>query len=685
MADILLFEIGTEEIPARFLPKINLQLQELTENKLKNLNIPYEKITIYSTPRRMAIMATGLPARQPDSMVEAKGPSLKIAKDATGEFSKAAQGFAKSQNIELAELVERDGYIYAIKQIHGQAVVDLLPIILKEIINSINFPKNMRWGNHETRFVRPIHWLLALLNDTVIPVEITDIHSDRFTYGHRFLSNGKLTIAHANEYVEVLRNHFVIVDQTERKTNIVEQIKAVAIANKAEVHIDEELLEEVVYLVEYPTALCGSFDEEFLKLPKEAVITPMKEHQRYFPLFNEQAKLMPKFITVRNGDDKNLAEIAHGNERVLRARLSDANFFFSEDRKKPLEQRVEKLKTVVFQDGLGSMYDKVQRISSLAVEFAKLAGYSELELVAKTAYLAKADLVTGMVYEFTELQGIMGREYAKLEKQHELVYEGIFEHYLPRFAGDVLPQTPTGLFVGLADKIDNIVATFSRGLIPTGSQDPYALRRQALGIVNILATSSYTLSLDQIVAAACRALAIEGDKRIELTNKLQDFFTLRIKNMLTEQGLKYDLVDAILAMRLMDVQDIAKRALAIKQFAQTENFAPTVQAFVRISNLSKDVSVASLVDESLLNEESEKSLYEAFAKQKDLIATNMNSADYFKALELIADLVPAINGFFEKVMVMDKNESIKNNRLAMLVNIRECVLQIVDFTKIVLG
>lgn len=685
MNDLLLLEIGTEEIPARFLPNINNQIQELAEAKLKTNNIPYNSLKVYSTPRRMTLLVDGLAAHQPDSMLEAKGPALNIAKTADGEYSKAAQGFARSQKVELTDLIERDGYIYASKKLIGRPVVELLPDMLSEIIHALNFPKNMRWGHYETRFVRPIHWIVALLNDQIIPVEITDIHSSNFTYGHRFLSEGKIVLAHANEYTKKLREHFVIVDQDERKNIIVEQIKATAVANNATPKIDEELLEEVIYLVEYPTALCGKFDEEFLALPKEAVITPMKEHQRYFPLFDDKGNLLPKFITVRNGNDKNLDVIAHGNARVLRARLSDANFFFTEDRKIKLAVRLEKLKTVVFQDGLGTMYNKVERIQDLAVKFAQIAGYTDLDIVKHTAHLAKADLATGMVYEFTELQGIMGREYAKLEGEPELVYEGIFEHYLPRFAGDMLPSTPTGIFVGLADKIDNIVATFSRGLIPTGSQDPYALRRQALGIVNILANSEYNLSLDKVLVAGCEALNITGEKQTALVKQISEFFNLRVKNMLVEQGLRYDLVDAILAMQLTDMKDVLARARAIKEFAQTDEFAATVQAFVRVSNLSKSVAQADAIKPELLVEDAEKELYKAFEQSQSKINAAMQQAQYLEALQEIAKLVPAINYFFEKVMVMDKDENIKNNRLALLVNIRECVLKIVDFTKVVVG
>lgn len=684
--DTLLLEIGTEEIPARFLPKINIQLAELVAKKFADKKIPYDTVKVYSTPRRLAFLLTGLAKQQPDNMLEAKGPALKIAKTPEGEYSKAAQGFARSQGVDLADLVEKDGYIYAVKKLLGQNVQDLLPELLLEIIQELNFPKNMRWANYDIRFVRPIHWLVALLNEQVIPLTIAEVSSGNFTYGHRFLSAGKITLKHAQDYVETLRAEHVIVDPDEREAMIVEQIKTIAQQNQATAKIDEELLEEVVYLVEYPTALCGHFDPEFLVLPKEAIITPMKEHQRYFPLFSEKTgELMPMFITVRNGNDYNLAVIAHGNARVLRARLSDASFFFNEDRKQKLEIRLQKLKNVVFQDGLGSMYDKVERIEKLAVRFAQMVDYQDLAIVKHTAHLAKADLVTGMVCEFTELQGIMGREYAKLEGEAPLVYEGIFEHYLPRFAGDILPSTATGIFVGLADKIDNIVATFSRGLIPTGSQDPYALRRQALGIVNVLANSTYKLPLDKIIMAACETLNISGQEQQDLTAKLQEFFTLRVKNLLIEQGLRYDLVDAILAMQLMDMQDTLKRAKAIKEFAVSQEFVSTVQAFVRVANLTKNVAQAGVVREEKLLEAAEIELCKQFNQQKTAIEAAITEGEYLVALQVINKLVEPINYFFEKVMVMDKDEEIKNNRLALLVNIRELVLKIVDFTKVVLG
>lgn len=685
MLDTLLLEIGTEEIPARFLPKINEQLAKLAQDKLAALNIAHQQIKVYSTPRRMALIINELAQMQPDSKQEAKGPALKIALTEAGEYSKAALGFARSQGVEPQELIQKDGYIYACKTIIGQKVQDLLPQILTDIITSLHFPKNMRWADYELRFVRPIHWLVALLGDKVIDLEITDIKSSNFTYGHRFLSSGKIIIDNAANYQETLRKASVIVDQQEREQLIRAQIKELAETNKAVAKIDEELLEEVIYLVEYPTALCGYFAEEFLSLPKEAIITPMKEHQRYFPLFSNEGQLLPMFITVRNGNAHNLAVVSHGNERVLKARLSDAAFFFNEDRKIKLQDRLEKLKTVVFQDGLGSMYDKVQRIKTLSSAFAKLAGYTEIAALERTATLAKADLVTGMVCEFTELQGVMGREYAKLEGEAPEVYDGIFEHYLPRFADDMLPTLPTGIFVGLADKLDNIVATFSRGLIPTGSQDPYALRRQALGVVNILAKAEYKLPLDRLIMITCDTLGIVGDVQKELFTKIMDFFTLRIKNMLTESGLRYDLVDSILSMQLVDMPDVAARALAIKEFAKSDKFILTAQAFTRVANLSKSVTEQAPINAAYLSVPAEIELYKVFSEKQELIQGCMDVGRYLEALNMIASLVEPVNLFFDNVMVMDKDDNIRNNRLALLVQIRELVLKVVDFSKVVIA
>lgn len=676
----LLFEIGLEEIPAKFMPNLLKQLSKLVQDKFTMARIPFKNVTVYGTPRRLAFIVTDIPEMQESSVIESKGPSMQIAFK-NGLPSKAAEGFARGQNVAVEDLVERDGYIYAVKNLQGEACAKLLPAILNELMLSINFPKNMRWGDNDLKFVRPIHWLVALLDTQILPLSIVDIHSSNFTFGHRFLSKGKIIINNPEEYITKLNENFVIVHQDERRDLIRKQIIELAQKEGGRADIDEELLEEVTYLVEYPTALCGKFSEEFLALPPEALITPMREHQRYFPLFSAEGKLLAKFITVRNGNSHCLENVIHGNERVLRARLSDAEFFFNEDCKTPLESKIEKLKTVVFQDGLGTLHDKVERIEKLAVSLAELAKVPVTADLKRTARLAKADLTTGMVCEFTELQGIMGREYARLSKETELVSEGIFEHYLPRFAGDALPKTVTGIFVGLADKFDNIVATFSRGLIPSGSQDPYALRRQALGIVNILISAGYDLSLTACIAKTYEALNISLDKQAKLSADLHDFFKLRIKNVLTEQGLRYDLIDALLALDNDRPVDLFARATAIKTFAEHEKFVLAVQAFTRIANICKDIPVKT-IDEELFVHDSEKLLYKRLQEVESKTKNFWQDKNYLSILEQVADLAEPINDFFANVMVMDKNEAIKENRLALLTAIKYFSNKIINLSKI---
>lgn len=686
MEQKLLFEIGTEEIPAKFMPGILEQLKNLTETKLKELRIPFATVTVFGTPRRMTFIADGVAATQANSVVESKGPSVKIAFDKDGLPSKAAQGFARGQGIGVEELEVRGEYIYAVKQLTGQAVADLAPALMLDILESLSFPKNMRWADHDFRFVRPIRWLVALFGDKVIPLEITGVKSGNKTIGHRFLSAGAIEVPNAAAYEKVLRDNFVIVNQDERRTLIREQVVALAKAEGGMAEIDEDLLEEVVYLVEYPTALCGHFDEKFLALPKEAIITPMREHQRYFPVLTAEGKLLAKFITVRNGGKECLEVVAHGNERVLRARLSDAEFFFNEDRKLRLEDRLEKLKTVVFQEGLGNIYDKSQRLADLAMTLkSELNAEVDDDALKRTALLAKTDLVTGMVCEFTELQGVMGREYALLDGEKPEVARGIFEHYLPRFAGDELPKNTLGRLVGVADKLDNIVATFSRGLVPTGSQDPYALRRQAIGIINILLDANYHLSLVKIIYAALHLLNIPTNRNAELLPQLQDFFLQRIKNMMSDQGIRYDVIDAVLSDKTDDdIVDLFARAKALAAYVETPAAAESVQAFTRVVNLCKKTEEEALIKESLFAEPAEKELYEVIKRLQKETLPAMIAYDYASVLKMINEVADPVNRFFETVMVMDKDENVKNNRLALLVQVKETASMVGDLSAIVL-
>ena len=686
MEQKLLFEIGTEEIPAKFMPGILEQLKSLAEKKLQELRVPFASVTVFGTPRRMTFIADGVEETQASTVVESKGPSVKIAFGPDGAASKAAQGFARGQGIAVEDLIVRDEYVYAVKQLTGQAVIDLLPAFLVDIVESLSFPKNMRWADHDFRFVRPIRWLVALLDNKIIPIEITGVKSGRNTIGHRFLSKGEVEIASAGDYEKVLREHFVLVDQDERRTMIRQQVEELAQKEGGIAEIDEDLLEEVVYLVEYPTALCGHFDDKFLTLPKETVITPMREHQRYFPVLTADGKLLAKFITVRNGNSEGLDIVAHGNERVLRARLSDAEFFFNEDRKIKLEERLEKLKTVVFQEGLGNIYDKSVRLADIAMTLKKSLNVKvDEDILQRTALLSKTDLVTGMVCEFTELQGVMGREYALLDGEEPEVAQGIFEHYLPRFAGDELPTTDIGRLVGIADKLDNIAATFSRGLIPTGSQDPYALRRQAIGIINILVDGNYHLPLLKTISAVLGLLNVPSAKNGELLAQLQEFFVQRVKNMMGDQGIRYDVIDAILNEKANDdIVDLFVRAKALAEYVETSEAAESIQAFTRVVNLCKKAEGETIIKKSLFVEPAEKELYEVVCRlQKETIPA-LVAYNYADVLKLINEVSAPVNKFFDTVMVMDKDENVKNNRLALLVQVKETASMVGDLSAIVL-
>lgn len=712
----LLFEIGTEEIPAKFMPGILKQLKELAAAKMQELRIPFEDITVYGTPRRMAFIAGGVAETQADVVVEAKGPSVKIAY-VSGAPSKAAQGFARGQGVDVKDLVVRDNYVYAVKHLAGQPVVELLPGLLMDILTSLSFPKTMRWADYEFRFVRPIRWMVALFGDQIIPVEICGVKSGKFSMGHRFMQQslkaaaesqgllsaalskvgnkvysalagvkGAVEIPSAGDYKKVMYDNFVMVDQDERRALILQQIKDLAAQNGGEAEINEDLLEEVNYLVEWPTALCGKFEEKFLSLPKECIITPMREHQRYFPVLDEDGNLLNKFITVRNGGSEHLDIVTHGNERVLRARLSDAEFFFNEDRATKLEDRLEKLKTVSFQEGLGNMYDKSERLVKMAemLRFAINTPVDEEEL-RRCSLLCKTDLVTGMVIEFTELQGVMGREYALLDGEKPEVATGIFEHYLPRFAGDALPATTIGRIVGLGDKLDNICATFSRGLAPTGSQDPYALRRQALGVINILLDANYHISLAKIIAGTLYLLDIKPEETGKLVPQIMEFFKQRLRNLLMDQGIRYDVIDAVFAdKRNDDMVDLAVRCKALAAYVEAGNAEPLVQVSVRVSNLCKKIEKEVAISGALFKDESENKLHEVVAAVSKEIIPEIVLYDYAAVLKAGEKVIEPVNTFFDNVMVMDEDENVKNNRLAMLEEVRGIVNAVGDLSLLVL-
>ena len=666
MAKDLLFEIGAEEIPAGFMPNILGQLKQLAETKLNDAHLPFESIATYGTPRRLALIVKGLADTSAEISERHKGPSASIAYDADGNATKAAIGFARGKGLDVADLVVEDGYIYAETKTAGVPAKDIVTDMLPQLITGLNFPKSMHWGNLDAKFVRPVRWLVALLDEEVIPVEFATVKSGNVTRGHRFLGADEITIKNAASYVDTLKENFVMVDQDARRELISKQLHDMAASKNASIVWDDDLLEEINYLVEWPTALCGGFEESYLALPDAAIITPMKDHQRYFPLVGQDGKLLPMFLTVRNGSDHSIEVVQAGNERVLRARLDDAKFFFNEDRKKPLIDRQDGLTKIVFQEGLGNLADKTERLLKLGRVFGEECGLHEDAAVVleRATELAKTDLTTGMVTEFTELQGVMGKEYALLDGESPEVAEAIFEQYLPRFAGDVLPQTEAGKVLSIIDKVDNIVATFSRGLIPTGSQDPYALRRQTIGILNILLGSEWNISLRPIFKASMELLNVASDKQEELLNQVEEFFTLRLKNIFLDREVPHHVIDLLLSNNELSVADAEGLVNALLANRIDEN-VELVQAYTRMYNLVKDVEYTG-VNSDLLKEDAEKALFEATSKASEASLAAWEAGDYAAVVAVPATLVPTINQFFEDVMVMDKDEAIKANRLQLV-------------------
>ena len=666
MAKDLLFEIGAEEIPAGFMPNILGQLKQLAETKLNDAHLPFESIATYGTPRRLALIVKGLADTSAEISERHKGPSASIAYDADGNPTKAAIGFARGKGLDVADLVVEDGYIYAETKTAGVPAKDIVTDMLPQLITGLNFPKSMHWGNLDAKFVRPVRWLVALLDEEVIPVEFATVKSGNVTRGHRFLGADEITIKNAASYVDTLKENFVMVDQDARRELISKQLHDMAASKNASIVWDDDLLEEINYLVEWPTALCGGFEESYLALPDAAIITPMKDHQRYFPLVGQDGKLLPMFLTVRNGSDHSIEVVQAGNERVLRARLDDAKFFFNEDRKKPLIDRQDGLTKIVFQEGLGNLADKTERLLKLGRVFGEECGLHEDAAVVleRATELAKTDLTTGMVTEFTELQGVMGKEYALLDGESEEVAEAIFEQYLPRFAGDVLPQTEAGKVLSIIDKVDNIVATFSRGLIPTGSQDPYALRRQTIGILNILLGSEWNISLRPIFKASMELLNVPAEKQDELLGQVEEFFTLRLKNIFLDREVPHHVIDLLLSNNELSVADAEGLVNALLANRIDEN-VELVQAYTRMYNLVKDVEYTG-VNSDLLKEDAEKALFEAASKASEASLAAWEAGDYAAVVAVPATLVPTINQFFEDVMVMDKDEAIKANRLQLV-------------------
>lgn len=687
MGKELLFEIGTEEIPAAFLPKAIADMKEMIGTALDEARIIHGQAIAMATPRRLIVKVDDVAETQEDQMIEKIGPALKASFDEQGNPTKAAIGFARGQGVDVSALetirTEKGEYLCARKTIKGTATVSLLPGLLTRFITAIPFRKSMRWSHFDIRFARPIHWILALFGGEVIPIRLENIQSGSMSFGHRFMSPSFFTVENFVDYLAKTRRHFVIADPEERKNIIVREIEKAAAEVGGVPLKSEGLLEEVTFLVEYPTAVRGSFDVAYLQLPKEVLITTMMTHQKYFPVVDAQGKLLPYFITVANTRAKDPDVVARGNEKVIRARLADARFFFEEDQKIPLEKRVEDLKKVVYHSQLGTSYEKVARFRSLAAYIAEKVDPSLKETVDRAAFLAKADLDTQMVGEFSELQGVMGREYALLANENQIVAQAIYEHYLPVVAGGELPQTNEGAIVSIADKLDTIVGFFGVNLVPSGTTDPYALRRQALGIIHIILAKGYPLSLDELIT---HSISILGDKIKRppetVQAEVQEFFRARLENLLISQGHPYDVVDAVLASGFSDMGDAVRRVKALEQFKAHPDFTPLAVAFKRAVNILKDFS-GGAVDRSLFRADEEAALYDAFTSCRSKAENLLDKGDLEGALREMASLRKPVDNFFDRVMVMDKDEKIRNNRLSLLWTVSRLFYRVADMSRIV--
>jgi glycyl-tRNA synthetase beta chain len=683
----LLLEVGTEEIPAGFILPALATLEVLVQKELESNRIDFTGVKTLGTPRRLVLYIESVSEKQRDEELKKIGPSKQTAFDSKGNPTKATIGFAKSQSVSVESLkviqTEKGEYVCAVKKELGKPTFGILSYILPKLILLIPFQKSMRWADVPIRFARPIHWILALFGGEVISFEVGNVRSGDVTYGHRFMHPDPITVKDFQSYIQKTREAFVIVDPTERRKRVEEEMIREGASVSGRALQDEELLNEVNFLVEYPVALCGNFDQAFLSLPKEILIHSMKEHQRYFPLVNDHGTLLPHFICISNIAPKDQKVVVKGNERVLKARLSDAAFFFQDDLKIPLEKRVEQLKKVVFQAKLGTSYEKVMRFRELASFICERIDPKLRETVERTSLLCKADLVTGMVGEFPKLQGIVGREYAHLSGEKPEVFEAIYEHYLPAFAGDRLPSSPVGDIVSIADKMDTIVGCFGVGLVPTGTADPFGLRRQALGIIRIILEKRYSLSLVELVEKGERFLKEKIDRSFEeVKHEVLDFFRVRYQNFLLDKGYAFDVVEAVLSISFDELLDVQHRIDALKVAKEWEDFKSIVIGFKRAMNILKGSSSKKEVSPSLFSEQAEKNLYQVFLKAKERIEGHLQKRDYESALLEMIQMKKPIDDFFDQVMVMVEDERIRNNRLALLDDIGQLFLRIADFSKL---
>ncbi|MGM0602338.1 MAG: glycine--tRNA ligase subunit beta [Bacillota bacterium] len=686
MPKTLLFEIGTEEMPAETMQKFREDYLETALKIFDKNRLEYKTIDVYSTPRRLVLFVEELLEKQPDKKETVRGPAVNIAFDDSGSPTKAGEGFARGQGVSVEDLKEKDGYLYAEKIEKGKETADILPSLLLEIVNKVPLPKAMRWGNYDLEFIRPIKWLLVFFGDKNFEIEIADIRSDSFSMGHRFLSNGKIEIDDVNNYFNKLEEAYIIVNQKRRKELILKQIEDLNISGRP--IIRDNLLEEVVDLVEFPTAFKGEFSDKFLKLPQEVLITAMEKHQRYFPVKDNDDNLLNQFIGVRDGNEDYIDEVISGNEMVLQGRLADAEFFFAEDKKYGFENRLDDLKNIVFQQELGSVYNKVLKLEIMVEKIAEEMGWNEeeKELLKRAARLSKNDLATEMVNEFANLQGLMGKEYALLEGEDSRIAEAIFEQYLPRFAGDSLPQSKIGTVLSAAEKLFNLSGHFLINNIPSGSQDPFALRRQATGLVRIILEHNISLDLDKMIRIGLKTVQIRKDNRENAFKELKSFIKQRLENYLSEQNIRYDIINAVINVGDNNFVDLNQRAESLMEF-RSENpdlFVDLIRGLVRAKNISSKLEKEIEIKEKLLEEKEELKLYDSYSKKEKAINDNFEKSNYLQGFHDIVELKEVIDEFLDNVMVMVEDNKIKNNRLSLLKKIADLMESVMDIDEIAL-
>ncbi|AEN99187.1 glycine--tRNA ligase subunit beta [Fructilactobacillus sanfranciscensis] len=690
MTHTFLLEIGLEEMPAHVVtPSIN-ELAEKTEKYLKENRISFDKVQKFSTPRRLALEISGLADKQPDIDEEVKGPAEKIAKDAEGNWSKAAIGFTRGQGLTPDDITFKDikgtNYVFVNKHVTGKPVTDVLSSLI-DVVADMNFPTMMKWGTNKFQFIRPIKWIVALLDTEVVPMELVGVKSGRKSLGHRFLGN-EVSIANAADYETDLNKEFVIVDADKRKAKIKAQIEAIANENNWKVKIDDDLLEEVNNLVEYPTSFYGTFDKRFLDIPREVLITSMRNHQRFFYVENQDGKLLPFFISVRNGNSDFIENVIKGNEKVLAARLYDAEFFYQEDQNHDIDYFVNKLKNVTFHDKISTVYEKMQRVQVISRLIGKKVGLNDSQLadLQRAAEIYKFDLVTGMVGEFSELQGVMGEKYALLFGEKPEVAVAIREHYMPISANGELPQSRIGAVLAVADKLDTVMTFFAAGMIPSGSNDPYALRRQAAGIVNIVDNQKWRLPLDSLMEKI-----ITDENTAQVAPKVDQkpiikdvilFIKERIKRVLRAAKIKFDLVDAAVNATSTDILYNINSAKVLNNHKEDADFKAVIEALTRVERISNksDFKATDLfVDPALFENESELKMN----AEVDRLSTDfekLTAADDFSKL---ASLEPVIKEYFDKTMVMAKDETVKENRLKELTKLARMINYFAEVDKII--